>query len=477
MSKRRVKLPQGDPKVGTILDIHRGEDSYVRFYNEGEAGLRPIAALKVADLHSMFPTFREQLTRDAYFTLNSFYREGTNRTRDLRYLNTCYADCDYYNARTDRAAAIAGIVRAQDAGHLPPASILADSGRGLWCFYLLESATEPGKPERVYRQFPQKITRYRRVQVAIHKTLKTLEPGLEPDGGAIDASRIARVDGSINTKAGKAGRAVRYWVQLDEQGQGYSYTLQELEDFFGLHRAEQVGPEQLKSWGGKRKIVANVSGYTALHRNRLEDFERLWAMRHGFWKGHRANAAWIYALILHGYREEGRKLTHREMHDRLMELAQDCNPPLSPFEVDKAQESARANRYVISDEQIIQRLKITPEELDQLAYIQANRPPRLKAGPKQKPSERKAERQALILELLEQRFGNVKPSAERMRVELELHGVKVSRQLVWCDYKQLGLTGPQLHIRVPVNVTAGTAHVTIQGYPGSTTAKPVNETQ
>ena len=64
------------PQVEAILAFHQAADGYVRFLNTGKDGAkRVVTSIAARDLDTMFPSFAEELIRDAFFSVNAFYRE------------------------------------------------------------------------------------------------------------------------------------------------------------------------------------------------------------------------------------------------------------------------------------------------------------------------------------------------------------------------------------------------------------------
>ena len=312
----------GGPTLEPILEIHRGMDSFIRFSRKEAPDDQPmpIAHVRVSDLKAWFPEFRKKLLEDSYYSVNGFWRDGTAKTADLRYLNAAYVDLDYYKANITTGRAIGLIIDAQKNRVIPPATFIADSGRGLWLLYVLESPVEPGQPERHLRHNPFTLSLYRQVQNALHKRIRKVMPELKPDPQATDASRITRILGSVHSGS---GRPVTYWVQKDSFGKEYAYTLRSLATFFGLD-SETENSIQLKSWESSRQIPNNSKGYRALYEGRLEDLEILRMMRNGFQEGHRNHAALVYSILLRGL-----KVPPSEINARIFELGAECNPPLS----------------------------------------------------------------------------------------------------------------------------------------------------
>ena len=155
------------PYVQPISLIHRGQDSYVSFHRKQGDLFQDLCSVRTSDLRTMFPQFAEDLERDSYFSINSFFRTGFGKSRILpnlkntyrandgaRYLNACYVDIDCHDGPIDFGALFGKIITAQEKKQIPPASLIARSGRGLWLFFLLVDGTDSSIPQRA---FPEKI--------------------------------------------------------------------------------------------------------------------------------------------------------------------------------------------------------------------------------------------------------------------------------------------------------------------------------
>src|SRR5690349_21132412 len=93
------------PDPSPVLAIHRGSDGFVNFRAEGHRD--DVFSIPAGSLMEMFPAIREHLTKDAYFSINGFWKRGlrisrfdperqvvSRRQDNLRYLNACFTDLD-----------------------------------------------------------------------------------------------------------------------------------------------------------------------------------------------------------------------------------------------------------------------------------------------------------------------------------------------------------------------------------------------
>jgi len=321
---------QGSPDCSPILAIHRGLDGYVSFHRKRADQFENLCSVQASELDSMFPSFREELERDSYFSVNSFYRAGRGRNKNLpglprayrkseglRYLNACFSDVDLYKRGLELWDGVAGAVYLQETGRIPPASIMARSGRGLWLLWLLKDMNGIFPP----RAWPEKQFLWSKIQKVIGERLANLGA----DAAARDLARILRVPGSLNTVA---ERRVTYWIQAGQDGKGYVYTLRDLQDFFEIEVHPEIGRAFVKrtgTWGGFAKVFAS----------HLRQFETLRDIRRGFREGERNRSALLYTHLL---RRNGVSKSH--IVEFVLEMAAECKPPLSEREARQAVESA-----------------------------------------------------------------------------------------------------------------------------------------
>lgn len=430
-----------EPQFEPIEAIHRGLDGYVRFLkrNQETGELQPFGSVLVSDLRGWFPEFVEELKRDSYYTLNSYFRPATHRTKDLRHLNSCYADLDHHSLTFGQA--LKQISELQDDGVLPPASIISRSGKGAWLFWLLRDEKEPGQPPGAW---PEKVELYLRIQMALHERLIDTKPKLGADPNALDASRVTRVPGSVHSGA---LRRVQYVPQIlegatatvDRTRNGVwitaelpSYALAELAEFLELYPERDFKPKQTKT---RKRVPKRVSGWLVVAQRRLADFYILEAARGGFQEGTRNHAVLVLRKFLRDLGEP-----YDELCKRVQEVAKNCNPPLSTEEVDKA---LKSSIDLVSTEKLALWLRVTPEETEALPLKE------IKHGysrPRQTHKvrvRRKQERLGHLRELRLKFSGHQGPTVKQLQDLLLERGCKAGIRTVWTDAQDCGFDFPR----------------------------------
>ena len=427
------------PDPEPILKLHRADDGWIRFFHRAHpedesVEVIPKGSVKAGDLLSMFPEYIDYLAQDGYYTVNSFWRGGTSKTEDLRYLNACFADLDHSKTGITSAKAVGMILEAIDTEAIPMPSVLVRSGRGTWLFYILDDKDRSGQGQRAYGA---ELGLYLNINTELHRRLHLHYPDLNPDGNALDASRLTRVPGSLNTKA---MRYVKYLFLGDQNGVVPAYTVRELAGLLGIDTSRRtLFPPRPKS---ENKVPKRKSGWVAMKEAMLREFEMVRACRGGFREGHRNGAVLVYASLLMG--------THyspEEMVDEVLRLGKECRDatgidplPLSERECHKAVEYVIKKNYKFSGAQIAKRLKVTTDEAKYLG-LDRIRPDYVNtAGRKyqRKDPDRVEHRHHAIRIVIEENGGQV-PSIRKMKAALEAHSIRASLGTLSKDYKALGI--------------------------------------
>lgn len=405
------------PDCKLVAAIHRHHDGYVSVHRKDDAGdLRSVCSLPAAtaSLPGLFDQLHEDLESDGFFSVNGMFRGGFGANRRgyldhagnrlptayrkseaVRWLTSCYVDLDCHALGMEPGTVIGEVIRLQDAGAIPPASLITRSGRGVWLFWLL------GDSEKPVRAHDSTVVQWSRVQSAILARFSQFGS----DANATDAARVTRIPGSINAKAGVR---VGYWLQLDDLGNAFCYPLESLAAWFGVDLA--IKPMRaIPETGGERTAyqVRAAKGWRGRWAKALENFRRLWQLRGTFKAGTRNSAVLTLATILHFL-----SLPEGEIAEELAELFQSLDqPPGDTYSRDQfaatVQKAARprlANRNT-RNQTFSDWLHITPEEAELLPGWPPARCFQPPAEPNERLSrtERAARRQLLLAEVMRDR--------------------------------------------------------------------------
>ena len=440
------------PQVEAILAFHQAADGYVRFLNTGKdyGAKRVVTSIAARDLDTMFPSFAEELIRDAFFSVSAFYRAATGAAADAKYLNACFADLDFGKTTDEEEAtlrfgqALKVITDLQDRGVIPPASIIGRSGTGAWLFWLLQDEKDPSRPPGAY---PEKQLEYLTIQKGLGHRIRDAAPALRPDALAIDVSRVTRVPGSMHSGA---HRRVSYVAQFDDtvpsefdysdgmvwlRAPLFSYTLRELRDWLGVEKRPEPKMVKARSTG---KTPKRRAGWVALTQQRLAEYQRVEAHRDGFQQGHRHMALFAGALFMRTLNWD-----EDQVEDEVEKLARRCSPPLTRTEWKDALRdglAARGKRRWVRDETLVGWLQTTAEETETLDLHHLRHDAEYK-GPYVPRTGRRLNREARLVALEELRIkiGSAEPTVRDLQELLRTkYGITVSVGTVHKDAQAIG---------------------------------------
>lgn len=445
-------------ELALIQSIHRHTDGVVTFHCKLDDQFENLFAIRADYLPWMLSTTDHRLASDAFMSVNAYWHPKRNphylsaaqcrKPNRLRYLCACFADLDFYKLGLTYGQVIGTIVDYQDGGVIPPVSIIIRSGRGVWLVWLLRDSKNAMLAPRAW---PEKQQQYRCVQQRIHECLANL------GADAQDALRLLRVPGSIHTVSGER---VRYFVQADDAGCCFSYTLDEIVAHFGLRRADWSHRLALKTpeRSSSRRSSRRWRGPKALTEYRMKDFVRLLGLRRGgFDKGCRNRAALYYAWLL-----KCRRIPKDDALRKVTNLGTACRPPLSAAECRDAVKSGYSRNWTsgiakatakhappsIKYQTVSDWLDIKPEEAAQLKkYPPASRFGRKQTQATPRPTRRRLaqDRRSKIRRIVAE--NGVVPSLRKMRQLLIEAGHVVSHVTVMYDYQVLALLPEQVSVQ------------------------------
>jgi len=453
------------PDMKPILLLHRRHDGYVSFHRKDDEGNHEdLFSVPARTLDGIFPQLSPLFEKDSFFSIHGWYRGGHGdakhspgnlyldnqgrrvplprahrKSNDIRWLTCAFADLDYHNLGIDFPTAFGEVIRAQDAGRIPPASLVTRSGRGMWLFWFLIG--DDGK--QPVRAWDEKVRLWCNVQRVLGERLAAIGS----DAAARDVSRITRIAGSVNSKA---ETRVAYWIQANQLGKKYNYGLGSLVDFLGVEvpkRNPRI--EETSNYLSER----GRNGQRGRWLKARKQFERLCELRGTFGEGTRNNAVFVYATILRSLQGDAKipESTIREEIERLVASFLQSGHPFTRDDMESALRASpgfgRTGRFGgITNQKISDMLLVTPDEARVLeTWKAASR--FLPASPDslEEPSlsreEKASRRQRLLKELIDE-AGYV-PTADTLVAFLEERGLPAARNTVLLDLKALGIKNPR----------------------------------
>ena len=290
--------------------------------------------------------------QDGFFLINGFWRGATANQKDLRRLNAAWVDLDFRDGLTWQVGA-ALLIETLVSTQLPPPSVVAASGRGAWCYWLLRSDDGDGYAPRATRQNRDVLSAVLRTLV---DTFNSAQPRLGADRNSMDLSRATRVPGSVN------GKSVTYVKHI---GDGTLYTLADLAARLSITSGRGLSRTLPRSPVSAREPTATTrraEGKRALAKQRLNDFVAIEQARGGFTAGERNRAAVIHASLL---RQSG---VHREedLLRQVRSLAVRCRPPLREVQVRQAVMAATRKDYSWRNVTLADKLRVKVSEAKSL---------------------------------------------------------------------------------------------------------------
>ena len=326
-----------------------------------------------------------------YITLNTFYKP-CRRLECIKELNCVYIDLDYYKTKYTKDQIIMNLEGNYFNKIIPATNYIIDSGRGLALIWLINKVPSKALPL------------WKAVQEYLYKQLKEFGA----DRQALDATRILRVPGSINSKS-KTVVSI-----IDEYD--YIYDLREIQKEF----LPELKPTEKKK--GRPKKINYIYRERSLYYARIQDITKLCELREYDLRGHREIILFLYRYYLCSFTEDVQKAL-----EDVLELNSMFTYPLKENEVIRATRSAekcyldKNKEYKYKNETLIELLEITEYEETQMSTIiskneykrrdrdyQKNKYQRMlklegKISEKEKLSQRRVKIKDLLAEGLEQK--------------------------------------------------------------------------
>lgn len=277
--------------------------------------------------------------QNVYITPNTFY-STYRRLEYIKELNALYIDLDYYKTGFTKDQIIMNLEDNYFNKSIPIPNFVIDSGRGMYLIWLINAV--PGKA----------LPLWKGVEEYLYNQLKCFGA----DRQALDAARILRVPGSINSKSKSIVNI------LDEYD--YIYDLREIQKEF----LPELRPYEKKK--GRPKKINFIFRERSLYYGRIQDIIMLCECREYDLKGHRELILFLYRYYLCSFTEDAKKAL-----DDVLELNSMFKQPLREREVVKATKSAercyldKNKQYKYKNDTLIELLEITEEEQTYMTII------------------------------------------------------------------------------------------------------------
>lgn len=277
--------------------------------------------------------------KNIYITLNTFYKP-CRRLECIKELNFLYIDLDYYKTKYTKEQVIMNLEENYFNKIIPATNYILDSGRGLALLWNINKVPS------------QALPLWKAIQEYLYHQLKEFGA----DRQALDATRILRVPGSINSKS-KTVVSI-----IDEYD--YIYDLREIQKEY----LPELKPKEKKK--GRPKKINYVYRERSLYFARIQDIIKLCELREYDLRGHREIILFLYRYYLCGFTEDVQKAL-----EDVLELNSMFRYPLKENEVIRATMSAekcyldKNKEYKYKNDTLIELLEITEYEETYMSTI------------------------------------------------------------------------------------------------------------
>ena len=283
--------------------------------------------------------------KDVYISQNTFNNKS-RRLIHLKELKALYIDIDCYKMNLSKEA-VKYFMENDLYGQIPVPNMLIDSGRGLYYIIFLENT------------MAEELPKWQLVEKYLYEKLKDLGA----DNKALDATRVLRVTGTVNSKNNSIVKVIDtydYQYTLDEIIENYIPEI--VED-----RKEKQKPKGVRKKGRKKKFVSLFTLYK-LYYTRFKDIKKLVEIRNYEMTGYREVTLFLLRYFMNVYHGDDDLVM-----EEILEINNSFTEPLEKDEVFKATLSgatrATENVYKYSNDKLIKLLDITPLEQKQMATI------------------------------------------------------------------------------------------------------------
>ena len=267
-----------------------------------------------------------------YITLNTFFKPY-RRLECIKELNALFIDLDYYKTKFTKEQIIMNLEADYFNKIIPETNYIIDSGRGLALIWLINKVPSKALPL------------WKAIEEYLYNQLKEFGA----DRQALDATRILRVPGSINSKS-------KIVVSIMDE-YDYIYDLREIQKEF----LPELKPIEKKK--GRPKKINYIYRERSLYYSRIQDITKLCELREYNLRGHREIILFLYRYYLCSFTEDVQKAL-----EDVLELNSMFIYPLKENEVIRATRSAekcyldKNKEYKYKNETLIDLLEITENE-------------------------------------------------------------------------------------------------------------------
>lgn len=320
-----------------------------KIHGESKGYITKSVISKMGDYNQYHYSLKNLIKQDftsenIYITLNTFYKPQ-RRIENIKELNALYIDLDIYNSEyyDYTPEQIAMCLKYEHFGNgnneFPTPSYIIKSGRGLYLIWRIEVVPSMALPL------------WKAIQEFLYNKLKEFGA----DKKALDATRILRVPGSVNSKSNSQ---VKILMEFNVK-----YKLRQIQ-------VEYLPPiEKKEHKRGRPKKIYSLYRDRSLYFERLKDLIKICELRNYDLRGNREYILFLYRYYTCYFSDD----TEKALND-IIELNNKFIYPLKKREVIRATKSAETayqkdKQYKYKNKTLIEILNITEYEQKQLNTI------------------------------------------------------------------------------------------------------------
>lgn len=339
-------------------------------------------------------------TKSAYYMTHNGFTSACRKSEQVRQLNTLFFDLDCHDRDLQETRAIVGqtlsaLKTAVGDGALPQPTMTIDTGRGVQLFYVLTRSI----PYRVSANGQVNIKSvkfFENVQKRMASLLDSVVSsirGISVDRATFDVSRVSRIPGTFNVKAGR-------YASLCDYSFDALYSLSKLSELIPARTEQPSYKTDLKRVFKKTSSIIN---YQPLLKSRLAKIIELQKLRNFNCEGNRELMSFVF------YNTAVQVYPHEVAQQKLSSFNNNFINPLNVSELNGITKSVDSvinmrgeqGYYLIGANRLRELLAMTLEEEVAINFFESKRSV-LRKEAKRITKEKRDQRNARIVTLYRQ---------------------------------------------------------------------------
>lgn len=378
-------------------------------------------------------------TKSAYYMTHNGFTSACRKSEQVRQLNTLFFDLDCHDRDLQETRAIViqtldTLKQAVGDGILPQPTMTIDTGRGVQLFYVLTRSI-PYRTSANSQVNIKSVKLFENVQKRMASLLDSVVSsikGISVDRATFDVSRVSRIPGTFNAKAGR-------YASLCDYSFDALYSLSKLSGLIPTCAEQPSCKTDLKRAFKKTSSIIN---YQPLLKSRLAKIIELQKLRNFNCKGNRELMSFVF------YNTAVQVYPHEIAQQKLSSFNNNFINPLNVSELNgiiKSVDSVTNMRgeqgyYLIGANRLRELLAMTLEEEVAINFFESKRSV-LRKEAKRITKEKRDQRNARIVTLFRQGSHTYASIAKQVMCSVRTVATVIS------SYKQ------NQHQRVLVNVS------------------------